>query len=654
LRSALAARDRDAAWQAADAIVAEDPDLRLRPLDESRERAVFHRAIMALRVLQFEMAQELFGEVVGSGGPLADAATRQVVQLYRVRRVITGRDREREAGRKAPFGYRERLKDPAGREEYFARFESPDLDLSFPEATTIDVGDPGGASSRPESTVVRRTPHMDLSVPEPIPPGAEFQVMVYADTSQARTDEFAELITVNMPAGIDRVEVDVWLAGTEHFEILGAHAQTLVIERGADRSPNVTFDVRALHDAPEGAASLYAYFSFNGRPCGLVWRVIQMPAGTMAIEMEKSPGEPPPVETIEPEVGAEAPDLTVEITRQGRDRYCCRVSSPLLRADEQPKQKKWRVGDLRELVEARLDEFVDPRLDPYLRPKSLIAAGKEFFAAAPQDFKEVFWKLVDLGAPLRTIYVVTEEPYLPWELMIPVRKGTGSDDQRQPLGVEFAVGRRITQSHQSPPQHLPLDTSWVIAPQYGGNPPKLDFAEAEAAYVADLFGGSRVDPADARQIDLMLKTEPRSLVHIVCHGVRGPASQAIFVQGTGKILTSTTAGEMDGFKVECHDHAVIFLNACEVGQAVPALDGIGGFARVFSELGAGAVIAPLWSVDDNVACHVASDFYREVAQRSGSSFAEILRDIRKKAYDPETGVDTYAAYCFYGDPRAKA
>ena len=30
-----------------------------------------------------------------------------------------------------------------------------------------------------------------------------------------------------------------------------------------------------------------------------------------------------------------------------------------------------------------------------------------------------------------------------------------------------------------------------------------------------------------------------------------------------------------------------------------------------------------------------------------------FRTIRKLAYDLETGEDTYAAYCFYGDPAAK-
>ena len=56
---------------------------------------------------------------------------------------------------------------------------------------------------------------------------------------------------------------------------------------------------------------------------------------------------------------------------------------------------------------------------------------------------------------------------------------------------------------------------------------------------------------------------------------------------------------------------MVFLNACEVGRPTVALAGIGGFAAAFLELGAAAVIAPLWSVKDTIAYEVAKKFYRE-------------------------------------------
>ena len=61
------------------------------------------------------------------------------------------------------------------------------------------------------------------------------------------------------------------------------------------------------------------------------------------------------------------------------------------------------------------------------------------------------------------------------------------------------------------------------------------------------------------------------------------------------------------------------------------------------------------SVRDSIAFNVAERFYAAVkeAQTGGArSYADILREIRALAYDPAVAEDTYAAYCFYGDPLA--
>jgi hypothetical protein len=63
-------------------------------------------------------------------------------------------------------------------------------------------------------------------------------------------------------------------------------------------------------------------------------------------------------------------------------------------------------------------------------------------------------------------------------------------------------------------------------------------------------------------------------------------------------------------------------------------------------------VAPLWSVKDTIAHEIAMDFYTRAKDDKSTPFAEILRQQRAKAYDPAIAEDTYAAYCFYGDPLA--
>ena len=405
----------------------------------------------------------------------------------------------------------------------------------------------------------------------------------------------------------------------------------------------------------EGRAALHAYFFYNGRPCGLVWRVVDLLSQAVRKDSIALSDISDPISSIAPEIFASSPDLTVEVTNPSKDSetFRVRVTTRLLPPAEQPEPEEWKPGKTANLVEAVMEEFVDEHATPYARTLSLKGAGEDFFSIAPECFKRVLWQLIDRGTPPKSIYVVTQEAYIPWELMIPNRESDGHRP-REPLGVEFAVGRWITQNHRSPRQSLPLTSSWVIAPRYEGSPASLPHANAEAEYVCQTLAGNKVDPADVEQIDKMLHDEPRSLVHFICHGAKGrPGIQVIYVQGNEQRLTSKMARAMEGVKTQCAAGAVIFLNSCEVGQPVPALAGGGGFARVFTEFGAGAVIAPLWSVDDTIAHDVATRFYAEVVSGSRQPYAEILRDIRRRAYNPQTGLNTYAAYCFYGDPCAR-
>ena len=73
-----------------------------------------------------------------------------------------------------------------------------------------------------------------------------------------------------------------------------------------------------------------------------------------------------------------------------------------------------------------------------------------------------------------------------------------------------------------------------------------------------------------------------------------------------------------------------------------------GFANSFIQMGASAVVAPLWAVQDTVALDVTQTFYPLVLK--GVPFAEVMKQIRAKAY--AQAIDSYAAYCFYGDPMA--
>ena len=82
------------------------------------------------------------------------------------------------------------------------------------------------------------------------------------------------------------------------------------------------------------------------------------------------------------------------------------------------------------------------------------------------------------------------------------------------------------------------------------------------------------------------------------------------------------------------------------------LAGGAGFPRSFGTIGAHGIIAPLWPVDDGLARKVAVELYTEALKPEAKSIAEILRRIRRRGYEKEDA-DTFAAYCFFGDPCAR-
>jgi hypothetical protein len=521
---------------------------------------------------------------------------------------------------------------------------------------------------------LRRTPHMDASPGGPLRPGALLQVSVYADKETARPGEEAEEIVIEAPPELLRFDIQVWLVGTGHFAILGEALKVLVIDRVKDTSEAVVFQVKVnetISDTSE--AALTAYFTYKGRPCGRVRRTVEIrlrerdlapptkpEAAVRATTISRS-AKPPRAAALRVDVLAAEPDLTVEIRDPEKtlQHLTCLVRTRLLAEYERGACQPWHLPAVTSaIVSQYMERFTAPKLSPEQRIASLKGAGIRLFEAAPPVFRKVFWALIDAKKPLKTIYIVSEEPYIPWELMVPNRKLPNlTNEEREALGVEFAVGRWTPKTQEedaniSPPQRIRLRDSLVIAPQYSGNK-VLKHAPAEADYVCQHFPGRKITPAEFDQIDRDLKDKGVSLLHFVCHGSSKVVVQEIYLE-SDQTLDSDQILAMEGFKSACSSkRPLVFMNACEVGRQVPALVGVGGFAPSFIDLGASGVVAPLWSVKDDIAYNVAKEFY-EIVLSDGFRyhFAEALQEIRKKAYDPNVAEDSYAAYTFYGDPWA--
>jgi hypothetical protein len=519
-------------------------------------------------------------------------------------------------------------------------------------------GEEALAAAKSPAAPIRRTPHMDIP-PEPLQPGATFEVSVYVDQEAARFGE--DTIDVVVEVGTN---VEVQLVVSEHFAVNGSAVTSMIVkdEERSDAEP-FSVTVRPTDELPiDVPPSLIALFFYKGRPSGKVSRAVKIAGVTTQVLAPRR-------ERIEVQDGTPA-DLTVvvigAVVNDGRQ-FFCTVRSPRLEKYKIGVTEPWNLPRAAEdIVLSLMERFTADAITPSMLLAELRGAGRQLYDASPKAFQQALWDLIDSGHEVKKIALVTQEPFVPWELMIPYRMKDGRRQQRGALGTEFSIGRWPTPDGISPSQKIPLVDSFVVAPTYV---PPLPFALAEAKLVLDSFAGEMITPADFDGIEQTLGRQGKTLVHFVCHG-QDEETEDEFIKSedpqkhtrnrvqiirleNGQTLNSTQILGMDGVdSIFEEKHPFVFLNACEIGRTTPALAGVGGFAKSFIDLGASAVIAPLWSVKDAIAHEIAEAFYKRVKAEPNTPFAEILRDLRRKAYLPGHAEDTYAAYCFYGDPAA--
>jgi hypothetical protein len=462
-----------------------------------------------------------------------------------------------------------------------------------------------------------------------------------------RDGETGEAVALEWPEGQTAVTFDVWLAVTPQFTVYPPYIQPVVLQRDVDRSSGAVFELNVDANAAAGDESaVTANFTYNGRPCGCVRREIALMGATAT--STRPPSQPRPLVA---RVGERVPDLTIQVSRpaDSPQRLDCWVRTPHLEQYQRGVLESWPLrDDPGQLVKGYMHDFERPQQSLAATTSALRGAGYALYNDTPENFKRVYWELVDADKPRDTILVVSDDQAFPWELVAPYR--AQPRDFQLPLGVQYSVGRWIRDGQYSPDQDIALHDSFIVAPQYTGAR-KLEHATAEAAMVLGLFPGFSLTPVTFEQLNATLATHEPALLHFVCHGASGEL-QSIFLEDEQQLSWISFFG-MQGAMHACGDgKPFVFINACEVGRPAPALLGAGGFAKACIDLGARCVIAPLWSVKDDIANKVASMFYDRINREPQTPFAEVLRDIRSLAYPDDGGEDTFAAYCLYGDPFA--
>jgi len=408
--------------------------------------------------------------------------------------------------------------------------------------------------------------------------------------------------------------------------------------------------------------TLLAEYSIDGQLIGSAARAIVVsdsPAAgvsanvTRGFDLSMPPGVP-------------TPDMTISIVKGntvGDDRLVWSVLSPHGGIDLTPPANdddlKSDIGSApdewaRSLMNAINASPADRPLGPMLRGR-----GVEIRRKIPVWVRRKLKDLAELfavsGRGSATVFVVSDEPNVPWELAY--LKLGGSEAEENFLGAEFVVGRWIrgyedvngdrVPAYPPPTEHA-IDSMAVVSGDYSRtkNWEALKGAEEEASELASVYRAESVN-ADGKLATWLTESANVAAIHFAVHGkwsVGSGQDGIVLIDGT--MLTPT---EVLGARL---DHRpFVFLNACQLGQGEQTLGDYGGMAAAFLEAGASGVIAALWNVNDTEAKKLALDFYAQAG--SGTVLPGALFREQRGEFEKNTQSKLSLAYQFFGHPHMR-
>lgn len=274
----------------------------------------------------------------------------------------------------------------------------------------------------------------------------------------------------------------------------------------------------------------------------------------------------------------------------------------------------------------------------------------------PKELQTTLW---DHRDKLKSIMVISTEPFIPWELVHlkdPAAQGMPAESRF--LG-QMGLVRWLHQAGW-PPDVVKIRDGKVryVVPDY----PHPDYVLAEAAkepeFLKKMFQAKAVTPQPKEVRDLLQQPGTFDLLHFACHGFAESdniSNAQLMLQGRvegGKYipayLSATTAAQFSNLRT-AENRPMIVLNACQAARAGYTLTGVGGFAQAFINAGAGCFVSSLWSVGDEPARTFTETLYSQLLQSKKLSDAAIeARNQAKSAGDA-----TWLAYAVYGHPYMK-
>jgi hypothetical protein len=352
-----------------------------------------------------------------------------------------------------------------------------------------------------------------------------------------------------------------------------------------------------------------------------------------------------PMLTIQEQGETSRPRLTFALYDGGR--YYLAESAPI----------KTSVAGYVERVYKRIEEFWVKSKQQADRFEEMLAEfGAEMFdELIPREVQRPLWEARD---SLKAIQVLSEEPYVPWELVHLHEPGGALPKDRHFLATKGLV-RWVFNAPNAPCElRVRAGHGFYTIPDYPHPDYALPQAREEIGYLEGTLKAKPLDLSSSQLVAALGEREGVDFYHFAGHGdadVQRAADDAR-VMLKGEVIGQAYHPEyLEDRQIRTRvdfmasgTRPVVTLNACRAGRVSWNVTKVGGFAKSFVDRGAGVFIGALWEVGDGHARRFTEAFYDGLRANQTLSVAATNARIAARG----AGDLTWLAYVVYGYPHA--
>ncbi|TCU32892.1 CHAT domain-containing protein [Rhizobium azibense] len=470
-----------------------------------------------------------------------------------------------------------------------------------------------------------------------------------------------------VPETWKQIDVDVVLHSAQLDIDATTARETVIIRRDQDCTP-AFFQARILPEAAKaGEIQIDVHFFYESRRCGAAKRTMLLTFEQTGTSIEGS-GKMNKAEQTQPsphheatapknftlptqiQPGLEASELTIIIDRQGsgvNEQY--RWSTYSRVAGE---GKLTTVGPLdlhgsgREFAWKLVENFNN--LPAGGHERTVKGVGRKIWEATPGNFQTHYLDLVARRGTGFPIQIFSDEPYVPWEMMLPADP-TGSRDYDH-LFIQHPIARWPLSTSRRAPTEFKVGMLASFVPTYTSR--FLLAAKEEGTWLCERLGAVAQSPSYDEFLNFLEKPPEATsvqIVHFAGHGTISDAEPASIEMLDEKFVTVDEVRQ-PGIKLGHRDRSLFVLNACEVGSTSIELGLVIGWADALIGNAFGGVIAPLWQVKDEYASAMIKTTLERFLRQS-ETIGEALRVAREESRSSST---TPFSYVLYGDVMARS